>query len=63
MSCSSICRAAARLGRLVAVSTLSVAASAGFVPSAVAQEGPLPSIEEKTQNTDRMEGFFTLYWS
>ena len=62
MSCSSIWRTAARLGRLAAVSALSVAASAGFAPSAVAQEGPLPSIEEKTQNTDRMEGFFTLYW-
>ena len=62
MSCSSIRRAAARLGRLAAVSALSVAASAGFAPSAVAQEGPLPSIENKTQNADRMEGFFTLYW-
>ena len=28
----------------------------------MAQEGPLPSIEEKTQNADRMEGFFNLYW-
>ena len=62
MSCSSIRRAAARLGRLAAVSALSVAASVGFAPSAAAQEGPLPSIENKTQNADRMEGFFTLYW-
>ena len=62
MSCSSISRAAARLGRLAAVSALSVSASAGFAPSAVAQESPLPSIQEKTQNADRMEGFFTLYW-
>ena len=54
MSCSSIRRAAARLGRLAAVSALSVAASAGFAPSAVAQEGPLPSIENKTQNADRI---------
>ena len=48
--------------RLPAVSALSIAASAGFVPSAVAQEDTLPSIEEKTQNADRMEGFFNLYW-
>ena len=62
MSCSSIWRAAAMLLRLPAVSALSIAASAGFVPSAVAQEDTLPSIEEKTQNADRMEGFFNLYW-
>ena len=48
--------------RLAAVSALSVAASAGFAPSAAAQEDTLPSIEEKTQNADRMEGFFNLYW-
>ena len=62
MSCSSIRRAAAGLARLATVSALGVAASAGFAPSAVAQEGPLPSIDEKTQNADRMEGFFNLYW-
>ncbi len=62
MSCSSIWRATARLLRLAAVSALSVAASAGFAPPVAAQEGPLPSIEEKTQNADRMEGFFNLYW-
>ncbi len=62
MSCSSIWRAAGGLGRLAAVTALSVAASAGFAPSALSQEGPLPSIEEKTQNADRMEGFFSLYW-
>ena len=62
MSCSSVSPVAARLPRLVALPTLSVAFSIGLACSAVAQESPFPSIENKTQNADRMEGFFTLYW-
>ena len=62
MSFSSMWQAATRFIRLALVSALSVTTSVSFAPSAVAQEGALPSIEEKTQNTDLMEGFFTLYW-
>ena len=62
MSFSSMWQAATRFIRLAVVSALSVTTSVSFAPSAVAQEGALPSIEEKTQNTDLMEGFFTLYW-
>ena len=62
MSCSSLSPAAARLPRLVALPALSVAFSIGLACSAVAQEDALPSIEDKTQNADLMEGFFNLYW-
>jgi hypothetical protein len=38
-------------------------ACAGITSSpALAQEDPLPSIEDKTQGSERMEGFFNLYW-
>ena len=60
--CSSLSRTAARLLRLVILPALTIVLSAGWVSSAAAQEGALPSIEEKTQNADRMEGFFNLYW-
>ena len=62
MSCSSLSPAAARLPRLVALPALGVAFAIGFACSAVAQEDALPSIEDKTQNADLMEGFFNLYW-
>ena len=31
-------------------------------PPVLAQEVPLPSIAEKTQGSEQMEGFFNLYW-
>ena len=62
MLCSSLSRPAARLLRLVALPALTMALSTGLASSAVAQEAAgLPSIAEKTRNTERMEGFFNLY--
>ena len=64
MSSSTIMRrTAARLLRLAAAEALILVAYAGLTSSpALAQEDPLPSIEEKTQGSERMEGFFNLHW-
>ena len=64
MSSSTImCRTAARVLRLTAPQALILAACTGLASSpALAQENPLPSIEEKTQGSERMEGFFNLFW-
>jgi len=58
-----MCRTAARVLRLTAPQALILAACTGLASSpALAQENPLPSIEEKTQGSERMEGFFNLFW-
>ena len=64
MSSSTIvCRAAARLLRLTAAQALILVACVGLTSSPVlAQDDPLPSIEEKTRGSERMEGFFNIYW-
>ena len=41
---------------------LAVTAHLAITPVVMAQEEALPTIEEKTQNTETMEGFFNLYW-
>ena len=63
MSCSTVLRRVSdSLLRISAGCTLLIAVSIGLAPGADAQEDTLPSIEEKTRGSERMEGFFNLYW-
>jgi len=63
MSCSTVLRRVSdSLLRISAGCALLIAVSIGIAPGADAQEDTLPSIEEKTRGSERMEGFFNLYW-
>ena len=52
----------AGLLRLAVTEAFLIAAFVAMGSPALAQEGALPSIEEKTEGAERMEGFFNLYW-
>ena len=62
MSISLTLRAVNVLGRSACVGLLAAAATVSVVFPAEAQEASLPSIEEKTRDMERMEGFFNLFW-
>lgn len=62
MSDSIPARTSRPLERLATCALLCAWAIAAFAPQLRAQEGAIPTIETKTADMERMEGFFDLFW-
>ena len=62
MSISLPPRAAPPAHRLASLCLFAVMVAIGLPPQLSAQEASLPTVEEKTRDMDRMEGFFKLFW-